>query len=142
MTARTWTPESATAALPLVRRIVADLTAAYQDWKDAVGAFEVANAARAADGDRPDAEALTARAQKLAAEIDGFRAELVKLGVEVLRIEHGLVAFASGDERTPIVWMPGLRAATYDWPESVPRYETAISWPSRDTVAAGKRSRA
>jgi hypothetical protein len=141
---RTWTPADATAALPLVRRIVDDLVVGYRRWHDTVDAFEYATSGTRADAPNADADRLMAEAQALAAEIDQFRAELARLDIRVTRVDHGLIAFRGerGGEVVPLLWAPGMPAPSYDWPESVPAYGTSISWPSRAQLVAGKRSRA
>jgi hypothetical protein len=120
--ARTWTPEEAAGALPLVRRIVDDLVVCYRRWQEAVEAFEYASSGSRAD--RPDAEAerLMAAAQALAGEIDGFREELARLDIRVMRVDRGVIAFRSvrdGDV-APLFWMPGAGAPAYESPDSVP----------------------
>ena len=140
--ARAWTPDEAVAALPLVRRIVDDLMVHYGAWRQAIEAFEYANAGTTAvDG---EAEQYMRVAQGLAGDIDGFRAELTALDVRVMRADSGLVAFRSmrGGAVVPLYWAPIMAAPDYAWPAAVPAYGTSISWPSRTQVVAGKRSRA
>lgn len=139
---RTWTPAEATAALPLVQRIVDDLMVHYRAWRDAIEAFEYANAGtteRAAE-----AEQFMRVAQRLAGDIDAFRAELAALDVRVMRADNGLVAFRAerDGEVVPLYWAPVMPAPDYAWPAAVPAYGTSISWPSRTQVLAAKRSRA
>jgi hypothetical protein len=142
---RSWTAAEATAALPLVRRIVDDLVIAYRRWREAVEAFEYATSGTRADLPNAEADELMTVAQRLAAEIDGYRGELAKLEVRVLRVDRGLVAFRSerDGEVTSLFWSPGAPAPTYTLsdPESE-EYGTSISWPSLAQVVAGKRSRA
>jgi hypothetical protein len=141
---RTWAPAEAAAALPLVRRIAADLAVAYADWREAVSAFEYAAAAASASAPSPDADRLMAETQRLAAEIDALRAELGRLDVRVVRLEPVVLAFRSRRGRgiEPLYWTPGPAAPAYNWPEGVPTNGTTISWPSRAHEAAGNTSRA
>ncbi len=141
---RTWAPVEAAAALPLVRRIAADLAVAYADWRDAVTAFEYAAGGVSARTPSADADRLMDEAQRLAAEIDGLRAELGRLDVRVVRLEPVVLAFRSRREAdiAPLYWTPGPAMPAYDWPEGVPANGTTISWPSRAHDVAGKTSRA
>jgi hypothetical protein len=140
--ARTWTPAEAVAALPLVRRIVDDLMIHYGAWRDAIEAFEYANAGTAERA--AEAEQYMRVAQRLAGDIDAFRAELAALDVRVVRADSGLVAFRAEREGevVPLYWAPVMPAPDYAWPAAVPAYGTSISWPSRTQVLAAKRSRA
>lgn len=141
---RTWTPEEAVAALPLVLRIVDDLVQCYRSWRDAVDRFEYASAGTAG-GSNGEAERLMAEAQARAAEIDGFREELGRLEIRVVRVEDGLIAFRSEREPAtiaPLFWAPGRQAPGYDWPDTHVANGTSTSWPSRAHDVAGKRSRA
>jgi hypothetical protein len=126
--ARAWTPDEATAALPLVRRNVEAIEYANAGTTDVNG----------------EAEQYMRVAQGLAGDIDGFRAELTALDVRVMRADSGLVAFRSmrGGAVVPLYWAPIMAAPDYAWPAAVPAYGTSISWPSRTQVVAGKRSRA
>ena len=119
---RTWTPAEALAALPLVRRIVDDLVVTYRRWQEAVEAFEYATSGSKADQPDADAERLMAAAQRLAAEIDGFRGELARLDIRVTRVERGVIAFRSLRDGgfVPLFWSPGGGAPTYESPDSVP----------------------
>jgi len=141
---RVWTPAQATAALPLVGRVVADLNATYVRWREAVEAFEYATSGTTVEAPNPDADRLMAEAERCAAEIDDLQGELTALDIRVARLEHGLVAFRSkrDGEIVSLFWAPGSVAPSYDWPDSVPAYGTSTSWPSRAPLVAGKRSRA
>ena len=81
----------ANAALPLVRRIVADLVGHYRHWEEAVRQVDLASH----DNVVENAEALRwqRETQRLAGEIDGCVRELAELGVEVRGLDVGLVDF-------------------------------------------------
>ncbi|MBX9929566.1 MAG: DUF2203 domain-containing protein [Gemmatimonadaceae bacterium] len=98
-----WTLERANAALPYVRRIVADLVAAYARWRETVNAFEVASAG---DTAAPSAEALRLQreAQALAREIDHFGSELAALGIQCKSLEIGTVDFPAVLDDAPAYW--------------------------------------
>lgn len=145
---RTWTPEQARGALPLVRRIADDLVGAFRRWEQAVEAFEYAASGSTVTAPSVEAAQLMADAQRLAAEVDGYERELAKLDIRVAQVSHGLLAFRServtGAERdiVPLYWTPTLGEPSYDWPDSVPANGTSTSWPSRAQEVAAKRSRA
>lgn len=96
--------EMANRMLPLVRRIVADILEHYKQWQAAVEAFEIASATSRSDRATPDADAHQRRAQQLAADIQGFQAELTNLGVEFKGFELGLVDFPGEADGHPVLW--------------------------------------
>lgn len=122
-----YTVEQANRALPLVRRIVDDLVVTYGDWQRTVHAFEYA--ASGAQATAPDAEAdrLQREAQALAAQIDGFVAELAELGVECKGFDRGLVDFPGELDGRPVwlCWMRGEPAVEH--------------WHERDAGFAGRQ---
>lgn len=141
---RTWSPDQATTALPLVRRIVDDLVVCYRRWSEAVEAFEYATSGTTIASPNAEADELMGIAQRLASEIDGFQVELGRLDIRVMRVERGLVGFRSDHrgEIAPLLWAPGWPAPAYEATEAGTEYGTSISWPSRAQLVAGKRSRA
>jgi hypothetical protein len=104
-----YTAELANRALPLVRRIVDDLVMRYRDWQDAVSRFEYATTKSTASAPDPEADALQAAAELLAAEVDAHVAELAALGVQVRAFDTGLVDFPGELDGRPVYfsWMPG-----------------------------------
>lgn len=112
-----WTAERANRALPLVRRIVADLVHTHARWRDLVERFTVASALSTVRAD-PEAERLQREAEAAAAEIEGFVHELAELGVECKSLESGLVDFpAERDGRVVyLCWRAGEDAVTH-WHE-------------------------
>jgi hypothetical protein len=104
-----YTAELANRALPLVRRIVADLVLRYRDWQDAVSRFEYATTKSTASAADPEADALQTAAELLAAEVDAHVAELAELGVQVRAFDTGLVDFPGELDGRPVCfsWMPG-----------------------------------
>lgn len=97
MERRSFTVEQANRMLPLVRRIVEDLVVAHGAWQQAVGQFEMASNARAAD-----VEVFQRETERLAREIDGYLQELAQLGVEFKGFEHGLIDFPSEFAGRPV----------------------------------------
>lgn len=113
-----WTAEQANRALPLVRRIVDDLTTCYAAWQDAVIRFEYATSKARAEAPDPEADALQQDAQKLAVEIEGFVRELDQLGVECRALDKGLLDFPGELDGRPVYfcWQKG-EAAVDHWHE-------------------------
>jgi hypothetical protein len=100
-----YTIEAANRTLPLVRRIVDDLSYRYADWQDALSKFEYATTRSSADAPDPEADVLEQAAKKLAVEIDGYVAELAELGITCLDFATGLIEFPGED--APILWQRG-----------------------------------
>ncbi len=115
---RPWTAEQATRALPLLSRIVDDLTACYKAWQEAVIKFEYATSKARAESPDPEADALQKVAQRLAVEIEGFVRELDELGVECRALDTGLVDFPGELDGRPVFfcWQKGERAVEH-WHE-------------------------
>ncbi|MEW5917524.1 MAG: DUF2203 domain-containing protein [Gemmatimonadota bacterium] len=113
MERRSFTVEQANRMLPLVRRIVEDLVVTHGRWQQAVGLFEMASNAGAAD-----AEAFQRETEELAREIDGYLLELSALGVEFKGFDQGLIDFPSEVEGRPIYlcWKLGEPAVAH-WHE-------------------------
>lgn len=113
-----YTPEQATATLPLVRRIVEDLVASYGEWQRGVDEFEVAALRSRADHPDPLAESAQARTQELASQIDGYVRELAELGVECSGFADGSVIFPTeiSGERAVLSWRLGEPAVEH-WHE-------------------------
>ncbi|MFN2636783.1 MAG: DUF2203 domain-containing protein [Gemmatimonadaceae bacterium] len=90
---RTFTLEEANRTLPLVSRIVDDLVRDHASWEEKVREFEFATLS--ASPERPDAiaELLQIEAQRLAADIESYIAELHDLGVICKGMDSGLVDF-------------------------------------------------
>jgi len=103
-----WTVERANKALPLVRRIAADLVRAYSQWRELVERFEVVSTSNTtASGE--EAERLQREVQRVAAEIEDFVEELHNLGVECKSFETGLLDFPSERDGRPVYlcWQHG-----------------------------------
>jgi hypothetical protein len=90
---RVFTVREANRTLPLVSRIVQDLVRDHQRWEEKVREFELATVGSSLE--KPDviAELLQIEAQRLAADIEGYIAELNDLGVICKGMDTGLVDF-------------------------------------------------
>jgi len=113
---RCYTVAEANATLPLVRRIVEDVVAAYARWRRLVDEFEVASVRNRADRPDPRAAALQREAQAVAREIDSFALELRALDVELRAFDVGLVEFSGiiGGRPGRLAWRlgePGVQPA-------------------------------
>ena len=92
--AKIFTVEKANRALPLVRRIVADITAEHPRWRDLVSRYELAaGGARSDLGESGEMIALRREVDAVAALITGYVAELEQIGVTLKGFEDGLIDF-------------------------------------------------
>jgi hypothetical protein len=113
---RTFTVEQANRMLPLVRKIAQDIVDQYARWRQAVAACEVA--AAGGTGGPDHVAGLQRQAQSIAAEIEGYIAELSELGVESKGLELGLVDFPGEIDGRAVYlcWRIGEPAVTH-WHE-------------------------
>ncbi|MBI5601404.1 MAG: DUF2203 domain-containing protein [Gemmatimonadetes bacterium] len=86
-----YTAAQANRALPLVRRIVADLVSHVRHWEEAVREVELASHDNVLENE--DSERWQRETQRVAAEIDRCVHELAELGVEVRGLDVGLIDF-------------------------------------------------
>ena len=115
---RVYTVEQANRALPLVRRIAEDIVAQYGRWQERVREFEIVTTRSTADRQDERAARLQREVQALAAEIDGYVAELAELGVEFKDYERGLLDFPGERDGRPVYlcWQLGEPAVRF-WHE-------------------------
>lgn len=118
-----YTPASANAALPYVRRVVADLVRDHAAWRASTAAA-APTADAAADADAP---ALRRRAAHLADDVRSALAELAALGVECKGLDVGLVDFPAVVDGVPayLCWQLGEPAVAW--------------WHRRDAGFAGRQ---
>lgn len=104
-----FTVDDANKMLPLVRRIVSDVVRDYMRWQDKVKQFEAAAANRTIDTPEGDADRLEREAQDIARDIDGYIAEISKLGVQMKGLDTGLVDFPGELNGRPVLlcWQLG-----------------------------------
>lgn len=89
---RYFTLEEANRTLPLVERIVGDIVADYQRWKDAVHRYELLAGGRVAD-DGAEPTRLHAEIECVAERIAGYIDELSSVGCLFKGFDEGLVDF-------------------------------------------------
>lgn len=106
----------ANSALPLVRRIVADLVSTFRHWEDAVRQVELQSHDNVLDN--PESDRWQRETLRLAAEIDTYVRELTELGIEVKGLDVGLVDFPGSLDGRDVYfcWQLGETAVTH-WHE-------------------------
>ncbi|HEY0776411.1 MAG TPA: DUF2203 domain-containing protein [Gemmatirosa sp.] len=126
----TYTPASANAALPYVRRVVADLVRDHADWRASAAALAAVDAVPPADAVRAagaDVAALRRRAAQLAEDVRAALADLATLGVECKGLDVGLVDFPAVMAGVPAYLCWKLGEPTVAW------------WHPRDAGFAGRQ---
>jgi hypothetical protein len=102
---RFFTLAEANRTLPLVRRIVQDLTVVYPAWKDLVAKYELVAAQSRPDwGESKEQLDLKGQIDAVAARINGFLKELGAIGCEFKGFDEGLVDFHGKLEDREILW--------------------------------------
>ena len=98
-----FTLDEAQRTLPLVRRIVEDLTTTYPVWRAAVAKFELlAGNARAESGETDEIVAAREDVARQAALISGYLQELEAIGCVFKGFDAGLVDFYSLRDDRPL----------------------------------------
>jgi len=125
---RLFSVERANSALPLVRRIMDDITAEHPQWQDLVAQYElIAAGARPEWGESGAMVKLQRQIDVLAARIAGYFAELAQVGCELKDMEQGLVDFHALYQGRVVClcWLRGEDAITH--------------WHERDAGFAGRQ---
>lgn len=105
MASRYFTLAEANRTLPLVRRIVADITARYPRWRELVEQYElVAAQARPEWGESEEQQRLRLEVEAVAREINAFLQELDQIGCLFKGFDMGLVDFRGKLEGRDILW--------------------------------------
>ena len=100
-----FTVAEADRTLPLVRRIVTDITALYPEWRELINQYELAAAqARPEWGESPDQLALRSRIEDIARRITAFLAELEAIGCVFKGFQEGLVDFYGKLDGRDVFW--------------------------------------
>lgn len=114
-----FTLEEAERTLPLVKRIVHDLTVEYPAWREAVGRFEILTGGARADwGETQELIEAREEVSAHAERINRYLQELEAVGCVFKGFEAGLVDFYSLREDRPIFlcWRLGEKRITH-WHE-------------------------
>ncbi|MGH7529561.1 MAG: DUF2203 domain-containing protein [Gemmatimonadales bacterium] len=105
MAPRLFTLAEANRTLPLVKRVVQDITSLYPQWKDLVARYEVVAAqARPEWGESQEQLALKAEIDGVATRINGYLQELEQIGCEFKGFDQGLVDFHGRLDEREILW--------------------------------------
>ena len=99
-----YTVDQANATLPLVRRIVEDIVASHQRWRERVLELDLLASTVRADAPNPRATELERDVQALARDIDAFERELTALGITLKDRRLGLIDFPASIEGRQ-VWL-------------------------------------
>ena len=92
--ARVFTVTMANRALPLVRRIVADIVQEYPRWRDLVARYELLSAGSKPEwGESEDMQKVHREIERFAERIESYRKELEQVGVHLKDAETGLIDF-------------------------------------------------
>ena len=116
---RIFTLDEANRALPLVRRVVHDLTTEHRAWRETLARFELASAGVGVErGAAGEADVLQRQVAVHAAAIERFLAELEAIGCLFKGFEAGLVDFYSlrADRLVFLCWREGEDRITH-WHE-------------------------
>jgi hypothetical protein len=124
---KTFTVEEANRTLPLVRRIVEDITERYERWRELVHASELLAAEAMPGAVDPRLALLERDIQERALEISRFVDELESLGVHFKGFDGGLVDYPAVMDDRPIYlcWRLGEPAVEH--------------WHDRNAGFAGRR---
>lgn len=116
---RLFTLEEAERTLPLLRRILADLKAEYDVWRDALAEYEVLTAGtRVERGETADLVVARATMTASADRINGYLQEIEAIGVLFKGFDEGLIDFYAlrEDRLVFLCWKDGEDHITH-WHE-------------------------
>jgi hypothetical protein len=100
-----FTVPEADRTLPLVRRIVSDITSLYPEWRELVYRYELAaGAAKPEWGESPEQLALRTRIEDIARRITAYLAELEAVGCVFKGFQEGLVDFYGKLDGRDVFW--------------------------------------
>jgi hypothetical protein len=114
-----FTVEMANRALPLVRRIVADIVQDYPHWRDLIARYELLSAGSRPDwGESLDMQRVHRDIETFAERIESYRRELEQIGCHLKDAETGLVDFYGMHEGRLVClcWKHGESSLTH-WHE-------------------------
>ncbi len=93
--ARYFTLEEANATIPYISRIVEDIVAEYEKWRDCIFRYEVIAAKSTSDGETEAQEELRREVDDIAQRINAYIDELTQVGCIFKGFDGGLVDFRS-----------------------------------------------
>ena len=100
-----FTLSEANRTLPLVKRIVSDITALYPTWRDLVYRYEYAAAqARPEWGESAEQQRLRGEIESVATDINQYLVELEQVGCVFKGFEQGLVDFYGQLDGRDVFW--------------------------------------
>jgi len=100
-----FTLAEANKTLPLVKRVVADITALHPKWRDLVYKYELAAAQARPDwGESKEQLDLRGAIETIAHQIQDYLLELEQIGCVFKGFEHGLVDFYGKLDGREIFW--------------------------------------
>ena len=104
-----FTIDHANRTLPLVRRIVEDIVREHRRWQDSVVELELLGTVSHPDQIAPRGAALQRKINALSRELDGYQAELERLGIQLKDRRIGLIDFPSELDGRPMLlcWQLG-----------------------------------
>jgi hypothetical protein len=115
-----FTLEEAQRTLPLLRRILTDLRAEYDTWREALAGYEIlAGASRADEGETGELVASRTAVSAAANRINGYLREIEAIGCLFKGFEEGLVDFYAlrEDRLVFLCWKLGEPLITH-WHET------------------------
>ncbi len=116
---RIFSLDEAERALPLVRKIVADVQRVYEEWREAVASYELVAAGAKADGPESEAlEQLRTDVARYAEQMAGLIDEVQEIGCELKDVRLGLVDFYAllDDRLVYLCWRMDEQSITH-WHE-------------------------
>ena len=119
MAVKYFTVEQANQTLPLVKRIVADILADYDIWRDRMRQYELLSAGVTSEGgESPELVTLRKGIDDAAHHFNSYMEELAQIGCVFQGFEQGLVDFYSkrGDRDVFLCWKSGEPAVEH-WHE-------------------------
>ena len=105
MNIKYFTIDEANRTLPLVRRIVSDITVLYPDWREFVALYELAAAkAKPEWGESPEQLELRSRIEDIAGRITVYMSELEAVGCVFKGFQDGLIDFYGKLDGRDVFW--------------------------------------
>lgn len=130
---RHFTLDEANRTLPLVKRIVADITEEYREWRELVRRYEiVAGGSKADEGETDEQLRLREAIDRVARRVTAYVGELQQIGCVLKGLEDGVVDFPARFEGRDVslCWKLGE-------PEVGHWHEVDTGFAERQPISAG-----